>query len=254
MQLRFYQNDGAFIGNNTYLPNTVFYDSGVNSLAEPTDPSDRATLQDHLTYTPIALPERFTFSVSFGGIEANEIAALAIYNPFTVGQSENDYWFNNGGNWGIARDQRGGHQFRRFHGGDQCAESYAMRSPFSWVGFAVGARSIAASARPEQRFNSVLHGAFGRRFSFPAKGADSVSRKASSLIAAVWCAGWRRLHRTHRKISPPELFLRAGKMRMNPLPLTNAAKLETQKGMRKSRNTCQRSSLSRVEPEPAVLR
>lgn len=99
VQLRFYQNDGAFIGNNTYLPNTVFYDSGTNSLTEPTDPSGRATLQYDLTYTPIALPERFTFSVSFGGIEANEIAALAIYNPFTVGQSENDYWFNTGSAW-----------------------------------------------------------------------------------------------------------------------------------------------------------
>jgi hypothetical protein len=95
VQLRFYNNDGTDLGNNTYLPNSVFYDSGVNSLPTPTDPSNRNTLQYDLTFTAITLPERFTFSVSFSGIEGDDQVGLPLYNPPTVGISENDYWFNN---------------------------------------------------------------------------------------------------------------------------------------------------------------
>jgi hypothetical protein len=97
VQLRFYNNDGAFIGNNTYLPNSVFYDSGVQSLPAPVDVSGRNTLQYDLNFT--SLPERFTFSVLFGGISGNDIAGLSIYNPPTVGISENDYWYNPGTGW-----------------------------------------------------------------------------------------------------------------------------------------------------------
>ena len=98
-RLRFYENNGTFIGNNTYLPNTVFYDSGVQTLAAPTDPSGRNTYQFDLTYTAIGLPDRFTWSVQYSGIESGETAGVSLYNPPTVGFSENDYWFKNGGTW-----------------------------------------------------------------------------------------------------------------------------------------------------------
>ncbi len=93
--LRFYNNDGTFIGNNTYLPNSVFFDSLTQTLPAPTDPSGRNTLQYDLNF--VALPERFTFAVTFGGISGNDVAGIALYNPPTVGISENDYWFNTGG-------------------------------------------------------------------------------------------------------------------------------------------------------------
>lgn len=98
-QLRFYQNDGVFLGNNTYLPNTLFYDSGVLTLDAPTDPSGRNTYQFDLTFAAIPLPEDFTWSVQFSGITSGETAGLSIYNPPNVGISENDYWFNTGTTW-----------------------------------------------------------------------------------------------------------------------------------------------------------
>jgi len=98
-ELRFYQNDGDFLGNNTYKPASVFYDSTLLDLPTPTDPSGRATLQFDLTYTAIGLPDRFTWSIQFSGIDAGETAGVSLYNPATVGFSENDYWFNNAGTW-----------------------------------------------------------------------------------------------------------------------------------------------------------
>ena len=98
-RLRFYKNDGAFLGNNTYLPNSVFYDSGVQALAIPTDPSGRNTYQLDITSAFSLLPDDFTWSVQFSGIDVGETAGLSIYSPPTVGLSENDYWFNTGSTW-----------------------------------------------------------------------------------------------------------------------------------------------------------
>ena len=98
-RLRFYKNDGAPLGNNTFLPNSVFYDSGTQILLPPTDPSGRNTYLLDITSATSLLPNDFTWTVLFGGIEAGETAGLSIYNPPTVGMSENDYWFKNGANW-----------------------------------------------------------------------------------------------------------------------------------------------------------
>lgn len=95
--LRFYNNDGADIGNNTLKPNSVFYDSLVQFLPAPVDVSGRNTLQYDLNF--VGLPERFTFAVTFGGISGDDVAGLALYHPPTVGMSENDYWFDTGTDW-----------------------------------------------------------------------------------------------------------------------------------------------------------
>ncbi len=100
-QLRFYANDGTFIGNNTYWPNSVLYDSGVQYLADPLeiDASGRATYQFDLSYAPLLLPDRFTWSIQFFGIDGGEAAGAPLYSTPTVGLSEADYWFNTGSGW-----------------------------------------------------------------------------------------------------------------------------------------------------------
>ena len=95
--LRFYANDGAFLGNNTYEPSSVFYDSLVQTLPVPVDVSGRNTLQYDLGF--VALPERFTFAITFGGVSGDDIAGISLYNPANIGFSESDYWFDTGAAW-----------------------------------------------------------------------------------------------------------------------------------------------------------
>jgi hypothetical protein len=84
-----------FYNNTPSLPTTVFYDSDWQSLAEPSV-TGRASYQFDLTYAPIALPDRFTWSIQFDGIGAGETVGVPLYNPATVGFSEDDYWFRTG--------------------------------------------------------------------------------------------------------------------------------------------------------------
>lgn len=98
-QIRFRRNDGADIGNGTLLPNFVFYDSGLQTLLAPVDPSGRNTYLFDLSSTSIILPESFTWSVQFSGITGAEAAGPSIYNPPIVGNNYDDYWFNNAGAW-----------------------------------------------------------------------------------------------------------------------------------------------------------
>ncbi len=101
VQLRFRRNDGAFApGSTTFrVPNSILYDSAVQTLPTPIDPSRRNTLLFDISTANSLLPERFTWTAQFTGIGAGETAGLSIYNPPTVGMSENDYWFNNAGAW-----------------------------------------------------------------------------------------------------------------------------------------------------------
>jgi hypothetical protein len=94
-RIRFYLNDGLPSG----FPNSVFYDSGLQSLAQPTDPTGRSTYTIDLTSLNLALPSSFTWSVQFSGVSGAEIAGPVIYSPPTVGGNFDDYWFNNAGAW-----------------------------------------------------------------------------------------------------------------------------------------------------------
>lgn len=98
-RIRFYRNDGADIGGGTLLPNSVFYDSGLQTLLPPVDPSGRNTYLFDLSSMGITLPDRFTWSVQFSGISGAEAAGPTIYNPPAVGNNFDDYWFNNAGTW-----------------------------------------------------------------------------------------------------------------------------------------------------------
>ena len=93
VRIRFYQNDGPL------YPNTVFFDSGVQSLPHPDNADGRNVLQYDISSITQNLPEHFTWSVQFGGIELGETAGLSLYNPPTIGNGYDDYWFNNGATW-----------------------------------------------------------------------------------------------------------------------------------------------------------
>lgn len=93
-----------FYNNTTGFPNDVgvFYDSGLVALPVPTDVSGRNTLQFDLSFETIILPNDFTWSIQFSGIDAGagEVAGLSIYDPPNVGNGFDDYWLRNGlGNW-----------------------------------------------------------------------------------------------------------------------------------------------------------
>ncbi len=102
-RIRFYLNNGTFLGpgpaGDTYLPNTVFYDSGLQTLEPPVDPSGRNSYLFDLSYTNLVLPDRFTWSIQFTGIDAGETAGVSIYDPPSVGVGIDDYWLRTGGGW-----------------------------------------------------------------------------------------------------------------------------------------------------------
>jgi hypothetical protein len=90
--LKFYANDGP--GG---APGTLLYDSGPFSLAKGYN-----TVNDTGLFTQV--PNSFTWTVLFGGIEAFESAGLLFYNPPTTGSSADDYWQKDAnGNWALQR-------------------------------------------------------------------------------------------------------------------------------------------------------
>ena len=116
IQLRFYQNDGTDIGG-ARLPATIFYDSGIIPIVEPTDPSNRGSLLFDLTFTTIPLPERFTWSIQFDGINfGTESVGMPFYTPGvgTIGFSEDDIWYRTNGVWQLRGDGPTGTNYFNF--------------------------------------------------------------------------------------------------------------------------------------------
>lgn len=94
--VRFYYNDGpAFNGDvNALEPLTKFFDSGLfNVVATERNTLNFSTADGSLPAN-IVLPDRFTFSVQFSGIEGGESAGVSLYSPPTIGSSVSDYWYN----------------------------------------------------------------------------------------------------------------------------------------------------------------
>lgn len=103
-RLRFYLNNGVASPAGPLTPSTVFYDSGWFNIGATT----RSTLvftdftTDATTPLTTTLPNSFTWSVQFQGIDLGEgeSAGLDLYNPPTVGGNFNEYWENTGpGGW-----------------------------------------------------------------------------------------------------------------------------------------------------------
>ena len=98
-RIRFYNNDGSPIGGGYFQPGSSFFDSGLQTLGAPTDPSNRNTYDLDLSGTGITLSNSFTWTIQFSGVTGGEVAGVSLYNPPTVGFSDNDFWLNNAGSW-----------------------------------------------------------------------------------------------------------------------------------------------------------
>jgi hypothetical protein len=84
-ELRFYQNNGGTSGTT---PGTLIYTSGEFSL----DKGFQTVVAQALSVT---VPNTFTWTVVFRGVESTENVGLRLFNPPTTGASLDDYWFKN---------------------------------------------------------------------------------------------------------------------------------------------------------------
>ena len=100
-----YRNDGVNGAPGTSLlpggASMVISAPQLDTYADPIRPSTAI-----LSFDPtipghpfnITLPDTFTWTVLFGGIDAGESAGLLVYNPVTIGFSYNDFWDRSGPN------------------------------------------------------------------------------------------------------------------------------------------------------------
>jgi hypothetical protein len=96
----FYKNDGPeyISGSGILTPGaTPFYTtsfsitSGQHTVVIDASPNGLDN--------SVILPNKFTWTVTFGGIDGSEQVGLLLYNPPTVGTSLDDYWEKVGTTW-----------------------------------------------------------------------------------------------------------------------------------------------------------
>ena len=86
-RVRFYANDG--LGG---VPGTMLYDSGVFNI--------NYQLSDYsLTGLSVLVPDTFTWTVLFGGLDYWGNGRLLAYDPPTIGTSEDFAWWVTPGGW-----------------------------------------------------------------------------------------------------------------------------------------------------------
>lgn len=102
-RVRFYLNDGTAWGPNANRPLTAFYDSGLFNVSATPRSTLNFSVADGSLPSNLPLPERFTVSIQFSGIDtgAGEAAGLDLYNPPSVGSAFDDYWVNDGVSWNL---------------------------------------------------------------------------------------------------------------------------------------------------------
>jgi hypothetical protein len=91
-----YKNDGVSGAPKTSLLAAPIVVPAALLIADSVKPSTVTLGFDPNTPLQITLPESFTWSVLFTGIDAGEDAGLLMYNPVTIGSSFNDYWDKSG--------------------------------------------------------------------------------------------------------------------------------------------------------------
>lgn len=98
-QLTLHANDGPMItrtiGTDTFQiasPGSVLYTSPILSLQTGYQTAEASAFA-------VDVPDTLTWTVTFQGLEAGEVAGLRLFNPPTVGTSFADFWQKNGGTW-----------------------------------------------------------------------------------------------------------------------------------------------------------
>lgn len=92
---KLYKNDGVGGAPNTPMGAPIVV-SGAQLIADPIKISTVILGFDPYTPFQILVPDTFTWTVLFGGIDAGESAGLLVYNPVTIGFSYNDFWDRSG--------------------------------------------------------------------------------------------------------------------------------------------------------------
>jgi len=100
VQLVFHANDGPTITRTlpdgttmqSQSPGTVLYTSPVLKLQTGFQTAEASQFS-------VQVPNDFTWTVTFNGIDAGEVAGLRVYDPPTIGSSFADFWQKSGGTW-----------------------------------------------------------------------------------------------------------------------------------------------------------
>jgi hypothetical protein len=95
--VRFYENNGTPV-NGYASPSTVLFDSGSFSIGGYTTGSTENFYMTDLG-GGVVVPQDFTWTVTFSGLQSGENAGLALYYPPTVGSDglpNGDAWVNLG--------------------------------------------------------------------------------------------------------------------------------------------------------------
>lgn len=97
--LNLYANDGPEF-NGYASPGSVLYASPTYGGLITTF-TNRATIEfDQSDFgDSVVLPDSFTWTVQFSGLDANDDIGLDIYSPPVVGDNYADYWINTGSGW-----------------------------------------------------------------------------------------------------------------------------------------------------------
>jgi len=103
--LRLYANDGPLTGT-ALAPKTLLFDSSAEGLVIPiSNGSGSRTINGNGTTWQV--PQSFTWTVSFSGVEGAEKAGLLVYDPPTIGSSYNDFWQKDGSTWSLYQIDNG---------------------------------------------------------------------------------------------------------------------------------------------------
>jgi hypothetical protein len=137
-QLILRANDGApitrTVNGSTFdvaSPNTVLYTSPVLTLGTGYQ------IADAIGFAPFEAPNTFTWSVTFQGIEANEVVGLRLYDPPTIGTSFADFWQRNDGTWNtyIIDDAPANFAARVTAVPEPTTFALALMAGLGWLGF-----------------------------------------------------------------------------------------------------------------------
>jgi len=103
-RIRLFQNDGPLFNGVANAPGTPIFDTGPIAITS----TIRSTVGWNWAVSDnVNVPNNFTWTIEFTGIESGEQAGLDLYAPVTVGQSYGDYWQLNGANWVLLQNTNG---------------------------------------------------------------------------------------------------------------------------------------------------